>query len=235
MNSLVIQTPTHAISSERSIRRVFLSYSHDDFELAATFVKYFKPVARRLGVDFFYDADRLRAGYRWEETLLRELRQSQLLIFLVSINSIDEDGYCMGTELRFAAEHGFPIVPVVLSECPWRDPPIPGDPHGATLDQWQVLPLRNGDIVPVTHWENRADQAWSTVVEGLREILEEDAPGPALVLPHRPAAAGRPPVDVKLLPYLCDQQPWLDGFDGGLLTWDERALVVLVKGQYRDN
>lgn len=220
--------------------RVFVSYSHEDARLAKKFVQYFELLAQSLRLNprevLFYDERRLTAGYAWEPTLMDGIAQAHVFVFLVSANSLRADHYCMRVEVARAAQAAIPIVPVVLTRCPWEGQPIPGHPQGLTLGDLGALPRTpRQQIKPVTAWE-RADEAWDAVTTGLRAVLERESPAasgggtaPAQEAPD--AGTG----DVDLIPYLCDQQSAASGFDGGLEKWDARALFVLVKGVYDDN
>lgn len=232
MSPLVVQTRTPARPAGKTPLRVFLSYSHLDFELAGAFVKHFKQLASRFDVEVFHDDDRLKAGYLWEKVLLDELERSRVLIFLVSDNSLQEEGYCLRTEFPVAVRKGLRIVPVLVRECLWKGQPIHVDGAVHTLDARQALPTRDGSPLPLTRWGKR-DHAWLTVMEGLGAVLEEE--GAAPVVGRKPAAEGAVPVRADLVPYLCDQNPAVLMLDQQLPAWGDGALVVLVKGRYEDN
>lgn len=222
--------------------RVFLSYSHEDSRLAKKFVQYFELLAQSMRLDprdvLFFDERRLVAGYEWEPTLLESIARADVFVFLVSADSLRANHYCMRMEVARAAQAGKPIVPVVLTRCPWEGQPIPGHPHGLTLGDLGALPRGpRQQIKPVRDWE-RADEAWDAVTTGLRAVLERVSPAtpggggaPAPAAQEPDAGTG----DVDLIPYLCDQQSAVRRFDGGLEAWDARALFVLVKGVYDDN
>jgi hypothetical protein len=221
--------------------RVFVSYSHEDARLAKKFVQYFELLAQSMRLNprevLFYDERRLMAGYAWEPTLLDGIAQADVFVFLVSANSLRGDHYCMRVEVARAAQAAIPIVPVILTRCPWEGQPIPGHPQGLTLGDLGALPRTpRQQIKPVTAWE-RADEAWDAVTTGLRAVLERVSP--AAPGGGAPAPAAQEPDggtgDVDLIPYLCDQQSAVRRFDGGLEAWDARALFVLVKGVYDDN
>ncbi|HEX9938825.1 MAG TPA: toll/interleukin-1 receptor domain-containing protein [Longimicrobium sp.] len=240
MPSVTIQPASGPGAPSISGVRVFLSYSHEDSRLARKFVQYFELLAQSLRLNardvLFFDERRLLPGYAWEDTLLESIAEADLVVFLVSANSLQAEHYCMRMEIARAAAAGIPIVPVVLTKCPWEGQGIPGDPRGRLLGDLGALPRNSKNhIKPVTHWE-RPDEAWDAVATGLRALLEKVSPAAAGGPPPSPAAepdAGV--VDIDLIPYLCDQRSAVRRFDAGLEAWDARALVVLVKGVYDDN
>lgn len=240
MPSVTIQPASQQGAPASTGVRVFVSYSHEDSRLARKFLTYFDLLVQSMGLAprdvLFVDERRLRAGYKWEEVLLAGIDEADLFVFLVSANSLQADRYCMHMEVPRAAAAGIPIVPVVLTQCPWGGQAIPGHPKGLTLGDLGALP-RNAkqQIKPVTHWE-RADEAWDTVTTGLRPLLRKESPrAPGAAQPPPSDEPGAGVVDAELIPYLCDQQSVVRRFDAGLEAWDARALVVLVKGVFDDN
>ena len=100
--------------------RVFLSYAHEDAEYARRFVMHFQLLSRVLGrrdEDFFYDVARLAPGFRWSGTLHSFLDTTDVLVLLVSVNSLDSNSYCMTHEVLAAKvvvdeiNLGFPYPP----------------------------------------------------------------------------------------------------------------------------
>ncbi len=223
--------------------RVFVSYSHADSHVAARFRDYFGVFLQGYHLDakevVYFDQDRLLAGDEYEPILEEAIRGADLFIFLVSVDSLKKERYCMRVEVPLAAQYGIPIVPVILSRCPWERQPISGAPPGHTLDGRNALPRGPEGLKPVADWD-RPDQAWSAVVDGLLTRIEKivGVRGvPRAVRPLALAAEAEPAAeDVGLVPYLCGNRPAVGSFRSRLTDdWDERALVVLVKGVDGDN
>jgi hypothetical protein len=225
-----------AVPAAASVR-TFVSYSHEDAALAATFDKYLGLLWEELRFDrndLFFDARRLLPGYVWQDVLMSSLSSSRLCVFLISADSLRSDHYCMQAELPASVAAGARIVPVILTQCPWEGLRIPGHPDGRTFGDLTAVPVtEKRKVRPVTHW-GKPDQAWDLVISSLRQTLREFVPGPRMTAVAEPAASTRP-VPSDLLPYLCDQTAAVGGFDRGLAAWRDRALVVLIKGIYDDN
>ena len=224
--------------------RVFLSYAHEDAEYARRFVMHFQLLSRVLGrrdEDFFYDVARLAPGFRWSGTLHSFLDTTDVLVLLVSVNSLYSNSYCMTHAVLAAAAAGIPIVPVVVKYCRWDAVPVPGDPGNATFGSFGALPRAEDESIrPVCDWPHE-DAAWAEVMNGLEvtlTTLQAKSAAPTPREPRLPAPAGREgaaAARTDLIAYLCDQEQPERGFRNALREWDTRALVVLVKGVFDDN
>jgi hypothetical protein len=219
-------------------RRVFVSYAREDADCAETFVKYFGGLWHVLGgapEDVFYDRAALYPGQRWEDALGAALRASDLLVLLVSVHSVSAASYCMQFEVPAAVAAGIPIVPVVLSPCVWQEWPLADPPDGRTLGDYNALrrstapscarSARGRTPTPRgTPWSRRSRTAITKLPpRAAAEPTRGDRAGPA-----------GPGVDTSLVAYLCNQEPADRRFRRGLEEWDDRALVVLVKGRIED-
>jgi hypothetical protein len=238
MPSLIVQQANAAV--RRHPLKVFVSYAHEDARFAKTFIGYLKLLWEGLRFDeknLFYDAERLSAGYVWEEALFQALEDLDVMILLVSARALHRDHYCMDVEIAAAARANAVIVPIVLTQCPWQDVRIPGAPAERTFGALGALPLTvDRKVKPVTHWK-RSDQAWHAVIEGLRDVLTAIGTSADRVPAVASANPGVTPMAIEpdFLPYLCDQTRATGAFDRGLAGWETRALVVLIKGVYDDN
>ena len=77
--------------------KIFLSHSSKDKDIAE---KIFLALLES-GHDVFYDRDRLQAGKSYNKTIKSELHASDLLVFLISPNSIKPSSYTL-TEIKYA-------------------------------------------------------------------------------------------------------------------------------------
>ncbi len=103
-------------------------------------------------------------GEDWEKSIKKELESSDLVLMLVSANSLNAE-FIQGEELRTTFDRlreGLArVVPVIVSPCVWRFEPV--------LAGLQALPLFGSEgPKPVNDrlWQN-TDEAWSNVVENL--------------------------------------------------------------------
>lgn len=237
--------PAAAAAVERP-RSLFVSYSHLDAEAARAFYRHLcllvrgTPALRLAESSVFFDRQQLRAGEDWSETIDAALERADLLVFLVSVNSLNST-FCCERELAVAAARGIPIVPIVLSECTWEDIVVPRDPRARPLGRFGALPKDEGfNLREVSRWP-QADAAWTCVMRSLKERLHPQAAPvdslPAVAGGTTAAATGGPRHVPRLLPYLCNQDSIAGRFDlalDGRAQRRDRALVVLVKGTQDD-
>lgn len=245
MPSATILPASGSDAAPVSSARVFLSYSHDDSQLIGRFIDHFGVALQTISLEreevLFVDREHLRAGEDWETTLLKEIDDADIFVFLVSASSLQKDGYCMRAELPRAAAAGKHIVPVLLRTCDWEGQKIPGDPRKRTLSALSAIPCDpERKVTPVESWEH-PDEAWLEVVKALKPLVREASAAAAGGVPRArsvrrsSAQPGADVVDIDLIPYLCDQKSAVNGFEAGLEAWDTRALVVLIKGVWADN
>jgi TIR domain-containing protein/carboxypeptidase family protein len=102
--------------------RVFLSYAHEQRETADA-------LSLRLheaGHDVFFDKDDLPAAESFDDRIRRGLERSDLLVFLVSPESIGPGGYTL-TELELARQRwpnpGGHVLPVMVAPTPYDEMP----------------------------------------------------------------------------------------------------------------
>lgn len=106
------------------MRRVFLSYGHDEHAALATRLKHDLDAA---GLPTWFDVDRLRPGGDWERYIEEGLEWAAetpgegRFVLLMTPHAVRRpDGYCLN-ELARAFERGLPVVPVMVATC---SPPL---------------------------------------------------------------------------------------------------------------
>ena len=111
----------------------------------------------------WHDGDIL-PGEDWEKKIKANLKTSQLVLVLVSVNCLNSD-FIEGEELETAvsqlSDGHTRIIPIIISPCGWR--------FHKLFFGLQGLPE---DMKPVSDWSN-PDRAWTDVVESLAKIVEE--------------------------------------------------------------
>ena len=99
--------------------RVFISYAHEDIELAEDFRKHLA-VRLRAEAPVWIDTE-IRAGERWENALNDALHASSCALLLLSVDFLNSD--YVGTKelpgMLQEARRGLRVVPVVVRECAW--------------------------------------------------------------------------------------------------------------------
>jgi hypothetical protein len=143
---------------------IFISYSHTDEPLKNDLLKHLAPLKRLKLVEAWHDR-KLKAGDNIDEEILGKLEESDLALFLVSVDFINSE-YCyveLEKALELQAEGKVTVIPVILRSCLWQHTP---------LAKLLALPK---DGKAVTAWHDK-DEAFADVAEGLRlkalEILE---------------------------------------------------------------
>jgi formylglycine-generating enzyme required for sulfatase activity len=126
--------------------KVFISYSHDDKEFCDNIKKYLKQF--RDSVEIWADHE-IKAGEEWDKTIEENLKEADIILFLVSVNFINS-GYIKDNELAvgYARRQGgsAEIIPILLTECEWKRvdelarfqalPIDPSDKRAQYIDKW---------------------------------------------------------------------------------------------------
>ncbi len=149
-------------SNDNAPLRVFISYAHDDGELKRVFDKSLKVLQRQGLIAAWSDAE-LLGGEAYEHAIAEQMKQSQVLIFMVS-NSLLASDFIQNKEVPLAmhlkSEGRSIIVPVVLRDTP-----------GWESEKWALgihaLPSK---VKPVDEWET-PERAFADVERELRKML----------------------------------------------------------------
>ncbi len=160
-------------------RRIFISYSHLDIKFARAFHKNLTAMLsgqHEIGYrpeDIFFDRGTLNAGDAWSDSIEKALREVEVLILLVSLNSISSK-FCIPREASAAAQRGALIIPVILTMCSWKHQMIPGHPQQIQLGDLEAVPyLDNSTGVKVIDDWPKPQHAWHRTTEQIFESLEK--------------------------------------------------------------
>ncbi len=146
--------------------KLFISYSHKDREHCAELHKHLTQLKRTKLVDTWQDGE-LMAGDNWDEQIKKHLVESEIVVFLLSIDFIASN-YIYEVEMQMAYEKHkrgeLIIVPVILKKC---------DIEGTIFERIQGLPI---DFEPIlsSKWHSK-DDAYFSVVEGLKRIIKKQS------------------------------------------------------------
>lgn len=146
---------------------LFISYSHNDTELRKA-MEIHLGALKRLGKVISWSDGQLVPGQDWNEAILRNLRSADIVLMLVSPDSLDSD-YIWKVEIAEAMkrqEQGkCRVIPVLLRPCDWKE---------MAFSKLEVSPKdpRNARPKPVSLWQDR-DEAFSIVVQGIKKALRE--------------------------------------------------------------
>ena len=111
----------------------------------------------RLGMieNFFQD--------KLDEKIKEQLRQADIIIFMVSASFLDSD-YCCETEMQEALEREkngeCKILPVIVRPCIWDE---------TILKNFLALPE---DGKAINKYDNE-DEAYTEIAKGVKDIIEE--------------------------------------------------------------
>jgi internalin A len=140
--------------------KAFVSYAHKDAEHLPTMRAALSPL-RRLNKLVLWDDHAIDAGAEWHETIFRELDEADIVLFLVSADSIHSD-FCYAKELTAAmaaANRGEKLVVAIrLRECAWDKLPLAK--LQGTPDKW----ISSADD---------KDGAWTEVARKLEPMLSQ--------------------------------------------------------------
>ena len=142
---------------------VFIAYSRKDIDFLTDLRTFLRPLEQNKGVEIWYDGE-IVGGEVWEDSIKRALHGADIILLLVSANSLASD-YFYGKEVKEAMErhqaHTCTVIPVILKPCGWED---------TELASLQALPK---DGMAITLWENR-DQAYKSVFDGLKAAIQKN-------------------------------------------------------------
>jgi len=143
--------------------KTFIVYARDDKHHKDQLLRHLRPLVHNRYLEIWHDGDIL-PGEDWEKLIKTNLKASQIVLVLVSVNSLNSD-FIQSEELATAVEQltkgHTRIVPIIVAPCVWR--------YHQLFAGLQGLPE---DMRPVVSWAN-TDEAWTNVVESLAGMIEE--------------------------------------------------------------
>lgn len=142
-------------------KKLFISYAREDRAWVDKLEKHLTALIRRRKISSWTDSD-LRPGDSWDESILQELGQADIVLLLISADFLASN-YIYEKEVpkameRFASDR-IKVIPVILSPSDWSNEPYA---------QFNALP---DNAKPIVQWENE-DEALLSVVKGIARLLE---------------------------------------------------------------
>ena len=104
------------------------------------------------------DSDIAAGGKARQEDILKEIADSDILLYLVSADSLASEN--CNKELTEAVRTGKRVIPIILEGCDWLND---------RLSDFQALPDKGE---PINKW-NPEEDGWQNVVDGIREAVKE--------------------------------------------------------------
>ncbi|MEZ4888810.1 MAG: SUMF1/EgtB/PvdO family nonheme iron enzyme [Chitinophagales bacterium] len=150
------------MASQSNPVKIFIAYSRLDGEYLEALRKYLKPLDRNKTIRIWYDGE-IVPGSIWEQSIKDNLYTADIILLLVSANSLASD-YFYDKEMADAlARHQRGeaiVVPIILAHCAWDI---------TELSELQALPK---DGKPISDWADDS-KAYTDIVRGLnRSVLE---------------------------------------------------------------
>ncbi|POZ53167.1 toll/interleukin-1 receptor domain-containing protein [Methylovulum psychrotolerans] len=141
--------------------KVFISYSKHDVHHKDTLLKHLSGLRNKI---ITWNDQDLRGGEEWDEKIKEELNKADIVLYLVSANSMATD-YIQTVELPLIEERcqkkECKLIPVIVDFCLWTD---------LDFAKYNALPDKDVPVVHKTHW-NSENEAWLKVVEGVRRLV----------------------------------------------------------------
>lgn len=146
------------------MKKIFLSYSHDDSSLKDEFLKHLAPLKRAGIAEVWHDRE-LFPSDLIEPIIVSEIEDSDIVVALVS-SSYFASEFCWSRELLHAIRRegsGRPkVVGVIVRDVHFAESPFAR----------QLLLPRDAKAVSGDAWKNH-DQAWTNVVAELHRLCEK--------------------------------------------------------------
>jgi len=149
------------------MKKVFISYSHNNTQEKEELKKHLTVLERKGLIDSWDDSE-IETGVQWRETILAELKSSNVIIFLVSSDFLASN-FINDVEIKEAIELNkqgdIEIFPVILNDCLWKE---------TFLGTVQALPLdENRRLKPISGWDDK-NEAFFKVSESILNSLNKD-------------------------------------------------------------
>ena len=146
-----------SLLAENASIRLFITYSHKDIKAKDRLITYLAAMKREGLINIWHDNEIL-PGDRWRDSISKNLAESDVLLYLVSDNSLASEN--CNRELAEALNTNIRVLPIILEDCDWLD-------H--QLSDFQVLPDKGR---PINVWKNESE-GWQSTVAGIREVIHQ--------------------------------------------------------------
>ncbi len=198
--------------------KIFLSYAHEDIEMA----KKIYADLKRYDLNIWFDNESLLGGQNWKHEISKAIQGSEYFLAIISSSSVDKVGYIQN-ELKLALE--------ILANHP--------------KSKIYMLPVRIEDCTPVDfelhdlHWINLFPD--NEYEKGLEKILKVVSPG-TFVIRNEPTKLSSDDVHEMLRRhgyYECDRNPEGKGIshnyseqelNGDKIIYDESTNLMWQQG-----
>ncbi len=136
----------------------FIAYSHKDTEKKDELRIRLDVMRQQNKLVTWHDGDITGGGKARQEEILKEVADSDILLYLVSAASLASEN-CK-KELAEALNFNIRVIPIILEHSDWLN-------H--QLSDFQAFPDKGK---PINEWEPES-KGWQNVVDGVRKVVEE--------------------------------------------------------------
>ena len=136
----------------------FIAYSHKDTEKKDELRIRLDVMKQQNKLVTWHDGDITGGGKARQEEILKEVADSDILLYLVSAYSLASEN--CNRELAEALGAEIRVLPIILESCDWLN-------H--QLSDFQAFPDKGK---PTNEWEPES-KGWQNVVDGIRKVVEE--------------------------------------------------------------
>ncbi len=166
---------------------IFIAFANQDRDVRDKLLRQMNLVAGKHGWNI-WSAKEIKAGERWGDEIERRLRDSEVVILLLSTDFFNSE-YIIEKELPEVVEKykagNCQIIPVIARVCHWKETPFG---EYAELGDIQALPVGEHPIVSRGHWDND-DQPYFETVQGIRDSIKAFQAKKQAALAHEDALA----------------------------------------------
>ena len=151
--------------------KTFIIYAREDAQFKNELLKQLAPFAQ-MGFLEKWDDSHILPGEDWEKSIMKALEASQIVLMLVSADSLFSD-FIQRRELKKALEQkregATRVIPILVRDCMYD--------MAEGISDLQMLPLHpvSRSLAPVDDlvvWGSRA-AAWATALRQLREVIAD--------------------------------------------------------------
>ena len=136
----------------------FITYSHEDTEQKDELRKRLAVMEQQNELVPWDDGQLTPGDKALQEDILKEVADSDLLLYLVSAASLASEN-CK-KELEEASKRNIRVISILLEYCDWKHHQLSG---------FEVLPYKGK---PLTKWKDKTE-GWQNVVDGIRSAVEK--------------------------------------------------------------
>jgi len=146
-----------------TVVEIFIAYSHNDLRHKDELKKFLRPLLNTGRARVWDDYD-IEAGKDWEAEIKKRLYGADIILLLVSPDSLASD-YFTGNEVSVSLERHdkgeAKVIPIILRPCAWK--------LAERLGTLEVLPEKGK---PVTKYELQ-DEAFTHIAHELDDVIRE--------------------------------------------------------------